>query len=58
MMVFICIYMYISWHGEDTCKPEAEVLSAGVAAGIAVTVTLLLALVSGCGYWSGCGMVW
>ena len=31
-------------NGEDTCKSEGEVLSAGAVAGIAVTVTLLLAL--------------
>ena len=38
------LYMYISWHGEDSCKSEEEALSAGVVAGIAVTVTLLLAI--------------
>ena len=31
-------------NGEDSCKSEGEVLSAGAVAGIAVTVTLLLAL--------------
>ena len=30
--------------GDDTCKSEGEVLSAGAVAGIAVIVTLLLAL--------------
>ena len=29
-------------NGEDSCKSEGEVLSAGAVAGIAVTVTLLL----------------
>ena len=56
MMVFICMYMYISWHGEDSCKSEEEVLSAGAVASIAVTVTLLLALPVGVVI--GLGVAW
>ena len=41
---------------EDTCKSEGEVLSAGAVAGIAVTVTLLLALPVGVVI--GLGMAW
>ena len=43
-------------NGEDTCKSEGEVLSAGGAAGIAVTVTLLLALPVGVVI--GLGVAW
>ena len=39
-----CLIVLQLNNGEDTCKSEGEVLSAGTAAGIAVTVTLLLAL--------------
>ena len=43
-------------NGEDTCKSEVEVLSAGAVAGIAVTVTLLLALPVGVVI--GLGVAW
>ena len=43
-------------NGEDTCKSEEEVLSAGAVAGIAVTVTLLLALPVGVVI--GMGVAW
>ena len=42
--------------GEDTCKSEGEVLSAGAVAGIAVTVTLLLTLPVGVVI--GLGVAW
>ena len=42
--------------GDDTCKSEVEVLSAGAVAGIAVTVTLLLALPVGVVI--GLGVAW
>ena len=42
--------------GEDTCKSEEEVLSAGAVAGIAVTATLLLALPVGVVI--GLGVAW
>ena len=42
--------------GEDTCKSEEEVLSASAVAGIAVTVTLLLALPVGVVI--GLGVAW
>ena len=55
-MMFSFAYIYISCHGEDTCKSEEEVLSAGAVAGIAVTVTLLLALPVGVAI--GLGVAW
>ena len=50
------MYTLLSWDGEDTCKYEEEVLSAGAVAGIAVTVTLLLALPVGVVI--GVGVAW
>ena len=49
--VFHCMY-----NGEDTCKSEEEVLSAGAVAGIVATVTLLLALPVGVVI--GLGVAW
>ena len=50
------VHVYILWHGEDSCGCEEEVLSAGAVAGIAVTVTLLLALPVGVVI--GVGVTW
>ena len=50
------MYNLLSWYGEDTCRCEGEVLSAGAVAGIAVTITLLLALPVGVVI--GVGVAW
>ena len=55
-MHFSCLIMLQLHDGEDTCKSEEEVLSAGAVAGIAVTVTLLLALPVGVVI--GLGVAW
>ena len=44
MHILSCLIVLQLNDGEDTCQSEGEVLSAGCAAGIAVTVTLLLTL--------------
>ena len=57
MHILLCLIVCQSNNGVDTCKSEEEeVLSAGVAAGIAVTVTLLLALPLGVVI--GLGVAW